>query len=221
MEILYKDKNLVAVLKPIGVASQSDPSGDKDAMELCSEQLLLLGERSADLYPVHRLDKVVGGILVFARSKRYAAMLSELFSTRSAEKEYLAVVEGEAEGGALEDLLFKDSRSAKAFVVDRKRAGVKEARLTYEPLSKACVGERTVTLVRVKLDTGRFHQIRAQFSSRKMPILGDGKYGSRDNQSKSPALFASGLKFELDGKVYEFSKMPDREIYPWSLFKYD
>ena len=154
MEILYKDKNLVAISKPIGVASQSDPSGEKDAIMLTSEELLVLGEKNTELYPVHRLDKVVGGVLVFARNKKCAAELSELFSSRSAEKEYLAVVEGSAEGGVLEDLLYKDSRSGKAFVVDRKRAGVKEARLTYEPLSRVKTDEKTLTLVKVKLDTG-------------------------------------------------------------------
>ncbi len=221
MEILYKDKNLVAVLKPIGVASQSDLSGERDALVLCKEELLLLGEKNTDLYPVHRLDKVVGGILVFARSKKAAGALSEIFSSRLAKKEYLAVVEGNAEGGIMEDLLYKDARSGKAFIVESKRAGVKEAKLSYEPISGLRSEDKNLTLVRVSLKTGRFHQIRAQFSSRKMPIVGDGKYGSRDNTARSPALFASGLEFQLDGKQYKLYKMPDKENYPWSLFKYD
>ena len=174
MEILFKDENIVAVYKEAGIPSQPDPSGDADAMTLCSSQLAETGEKSTELFLVHRLDRVVGGVLVFARNKKYAAILSEAVADRSAEKEYLAVVEGDAPGGILTDLIFKDARAGKAFVVDRKRAGVKEASLEYKLIEKTQIDSRILSLVRVKLHTGRFHQIRAQFSSRKMPIVGDG-----------------------------------------------
>jgi 23S rRNA pseudouridine1911/1915/1917 synthase len=136
-----------------------------------------MGEASA-LWLVHRLDRVVGGTVVFARNKRTAAALSELFSTQSTEKEYLAVVEGVAEGGVLEDLLYKDSAKGKAFVVDRKRAGVKEARLEYAPIATADTERGVYTLVRVKLHTGRFHQIRAQLALAGMHIINDRLYGA-------------------------------------------
>ena len=221
MEILYKDKNLIAIYKPAGVPSQPDPSGDADAMTLCSKLLLNSGEKDTNLYLVHRLDRVVGGVMVFARNKAYAAQLSDLVADRGAEKEYLAIVEGELEGGILTDYIYKDTRAGKAFIVDKKRAGVKEARLEYVPLSVNTDETGTKTLIRVKLHTGRFHQIRAQFSSRKHPIVGDGKYGSRDNKATFPALFAYRIAFEINGKKYEFKKMPDIEKYPWSLFNYD
>ena len=201
MEILYKDKNLIAINKPAGIPVQPDPTLDKDAMSLCTEILLSQGESGA-LWLVHRLDRVVGGTVVFARNKRTAASLSELFSAQSTDKEYLAIVEGRAEGGVLEDFLYKDAAKGKAFIVDRKRAGVKEAKLEYTPISTADTERGVYTLVRVKLHTGRFHQIRAQLSSRGMPIVGDGKYGSHDNRAKMPALFSSRLGFTLGTKSY-------------------
>ena len=217
MEILYKDKNLIAINKPAGTPVQPDPTADKDAMTLCAEELGTLGEQNA-LWLVHRLDRVVGGTVVFARNKRTAAELSELFSTQSTVKEYLAVVEGKAEGGVLEDLLFKYSAKGKACVVDRKRQGVKEARLEYTPLEYAECERGIYTLVRVRLHTGRFHQIRAQLSSRGMPIVGDGKYGSHDNRARMPALFSGRLSFTAGGREYDIKSSPDKTSYPWSLF---
>ena len=221
MEILYKDKNIVAVYKPAGIPSQPDPSGDADAMTLCSELLEKSGDKNTELYLIHRLDRVVGGILVFARTKACAADLSSIISDRRVKKEYLAVIDGEADGGILTDFLYKDARAGKAFVVDRKRAGVKEASLEYSTLSKLKTDNGIKTLVKIELHTGRFHQIRAQFASRKLPIVGDGKYGSKDGKTQFPALFAFKLSFEIAGKKYEFVKMPEKENYPWSLFEYD
>ena len=217
MEILYKDKNLIAINKPAGMPVQSDPTADKDALTLCGEMLSATGESSA-LWLVHRLDRVVGGTVVFARNKSAAAALSEMFSSRNAVKEYLAVVEGAAEGGVLEDFIYKDAAKGKAFIVDRKRTGVKEAKLEYTPLASAESERGTYTLVRVRLHTGRFHQIRAQLSSRGMPIVGDGKYGSHDNRAKMPALFSYRIAFSVFGRSYDIKKSPDKQSYPWSLF---
>ena len=221
MEILYKDKNLVAVVKPAGIPSQPDLSADKDAMTLTKEALFAYGEKNCELYLVHRLDRVVGGILVFARNKKSAAALSSLISERGAVKEYLAVVEGMADGGELIDFLSKDARAGKAIVSDKKRAGAKEARLEYVKISAKETEKGIRTLVRVRLHTGRFHQIRAQLSSHGNAIVGDGKYTSTDKGSLYPALFAFRLSFELDGKSYKFEKNPETENYPWSIFDYD
>lgn len=221
MEILYKDENIIAVYKEAGIPSQADPSGDADAMTLTCEELSSEGEKNCELFLVHRLDRVVGGVLVFARNRKYASILSEAVAQRGAEKEYLAVVEGDAPGGVMTDLLYKDARSGKAFVVDRKRAGVKEASLEYERVASVTTDSATLTLVRVKLHTGRFHQIRVQFSSRALPIVGDGKYGSRDKTAHLPSLFACRFALKINSRNYEFKKMPDREKYPWSLFNYD
>ena len=217
VEILYKSKNAIVIYKPSGVPSQGDPTGDKDALTLTSEKLHELGENSS-LWLIHRLDRVVGGLLVFARNKKYAAILSEYVKERLVTKEYYAVVDGDAEGGVLENLIFKDARVSKAFIVDRERQGTKPARLTYRKLASAETEKGTKTLVYVTLDTGRFHQIRAQMSHIKHPITGDGKYGSRDNRAKGPALMASHLAIDLPGEKIDVCRIPELNTYPWSLF---
>ena len=174
IEIIDKSKNYIVVYKPAGVPSQSDPSGDADAMSLCSEQLRSMGE-SGELFLIHRLDRVVGGLIVFARNKKAAADLSAQVADRRLTKVYYAVVEGRAEGGIMRDFLYKDATLGKAFVTDRKRAGVKEAELEYSVLDTVEVDGVELSLVKICLKTGRFHQIRAQFSSRKMPLVGDKK----------------------------------------------
>lgn len=217
IEIVKKTKDFVVISKPAGLPSQADPSGDKDAMTECSETLERQGE-SGRLFLIHRLDRVVGGLMVFARNKKAAAELSRQVSERRFEKRYYAVVEGEAEGGRLFDYLYKDARVGKAFLSDRKRAGFKEAELEYNRLAFCRMESSSVTLVKIDLKTGRFHQIRAQFSSRKMPLIGDKKYGSRDIRAKMPALYATEISFYYNGKTETVRKLPPLTEYPWSLF---
>ena len=216
-EILYKSQKVIVVYKSPGVPSQSDASGECDAMSAASHALAELGEDSS-LWLVHRLDRVVGGILAFARSKDAAARLSELVGGSGMEKEYYAVVSGDAEGGRLIDYLYKDARQGKAFVVNEGKKGAKRAELEYTKIASTLTEKGVYTLVRIRLYTGRFHQIRAQFSSRGMSIVGDGKYGSHDNKPKMPALFAYRLSFKLGKENINVKKLPDINIYPWSLF---
>lgn len=217
MKILYKNKNLIAVSKPAGIPVQQDSSGDEDIMSATFHHLCSLGEADG-LWLVHRLDRVVGGVVVFARNKHSAAVLSELFSTRRAEKEYLAVVEGHAEGGLLEDYISKDARRGMAVMADSERGGAKAASLEYSPIECVVRDGIELTLVRIKLHTGRFHQIRAQFSSRGMPIIGDGKYGSRVRGAHMPALFSYHAGFDAMGSRYDIYDRPDVTSFPWSLF---
>lgn len=217
LDIMYKNKNLVVVYKPPGMPTQSDTSGDADAMSMTSRELSRLGEPS-ELWLVHRLDRVVGGLIVFARNKRTAANLSELVGGNGMEKEYLAVVEGRAEGGILQDYIYKDSAKGKAFVVDKARKGAKMAELEYSAIAEADTERGIYTLVKIKLHTGRFHQIRVQFASRRMSLVGDGKYGSHDNKSKMPALFAARLAFKTENEEADVRRLPDINEYPWSLF---
>lgn len=221
IEILYKSKNAVVIYKPAGIPSQSDPSGDPDAMSLTGAELKRLGESDA-LWLIHRLDRVVGGLLIFARSKRYAAILSELVKDRLLTKEYYAVVDGATESEhTLEGYIYKDARTGKAYIVDRERAGVKSARLSYRALATVATPRGPKTLVYIVLDTGRFHQIRAQLSHEHLPITGDGKYGSRDNAARNIALMAAHLGADIPHEKVEVSRLPDREQYPWSLFDAD
>ena len=213
MEILYLSKSFVVINKPVGTPSEKDPTGSPDAMTLTAEELKGRNENDK-LFLVHRLDRVVGGALVFARTKAAAAAYSALLSSDIFVKEYLAICEGHAEGGALTDLIFKDSITSKAYVVDRPRKGAKEAVLSYQPIEF----KDGRTLVKVRLKTGRFHQIRVQFASRGHSLVGDGKYGNRDNRAKTPALFAHRIAFECLGERVDVSILPDTQKYPFSLF---
>ena len=220
IEIVYKSKDIIIIYKPAGMPSQSDPSGDPDALTLTAG---LLGEtrEKNELFLIHRLDRVVGGLLVFARNKKSAAALSSAVAEHRLTKEYFAVVPGKPEGGVMRDYIYKDATLGKAFVTDRKRAGVKEAELEYSVLDTVERGEETLSLVKVRLKTGRFHQIRAQFASRKMPLIGDKKYGSRDFVRKTPSLFAARLVFDYNGETVYASRLPDLNEYPWSLYEKD
>ena len=216
-EILYKSKDAIIIYKPAGVPSQSDPTGDKDAMTISGELLRLSGERD-ELYLIYRLDRVVGGLLIFARNKKCAAYLSRLVSEEGMGKEYIAVVDGVACDGVMKDYLYKDSKLGKAFVTDRARGGVKEAELEFRVIESVNVDGKMKSLVSIILHTGRFHQIRAQFSHRGMPLVGDGKYGSRDKTVRMPSLFAHKLELSIFGDKISVKRLPDMAEYPWNLF---
>ena len=192
MEIIFSDKNIAVIVKPVGLDSEHDlPTALK-------EQL------GGEVFPIHRLDKNVGGLMVFARTKQAAASLSRAVQAGTMVKEYVALVHGTPpESGDWTDLLFKDSRKNKVFVVKKERRGVKKARLEFKRLT---AGE--TSLVRILLHTGRSHQIRVQFSSRGFPLVGDRKYGGRDN-SPAPMLFSCKLTFPYGRETVEFEKLPD------------
>ena len=170
-------------------------------------------------YPVHRLDRDVGGVMVYARSRETAAALSVLIAAQRMEKEYLAVVEGqpEAQSGELRDLLYHDAARNKSYVVQRERKGVKQAALSYRVLQSAETEQGTLSLLRIRLHTGRSHQIRVQFASRKLPLVGDARYGSR--LRGGIALWAASLRFPdpAGGKDRCFSAPPP-ETWPWEAF---
>ncbi len=182
MDLLYKDNLFVVCVKPVGLSSED---GAGTLPELLRQQL------GGEIYPIHRLDLNVGGIMVYARTQKAAAFLSKAVQDSLVIKEYLAVLSGcpEIKEGILEDLLWKDSSKNKVFVVKRERKGVKKAKLSYRVVK---AGERA--LVAVRLFTGRSHQIRVQFASRGTPLVGDHKYGSRDEE-KAPALWSYRLTF--------------------------
>lgn len=182
MNLIYEDDSIIICLKPVGVSSEDCPGG---LPELLRQAL------RGDVYPVHRLDLNVGGLMVYGRNRKAAAILSRMVEDRKICKEYLAVIHGKAdpEEGYMEDLLWKDSKKNKVFVVKRERKGVKRAKLQYWTLETG-----TYSLVRVRLETGRSHQIRVQFASRGWPLVGDHKYGSRDREV-TPALWSYRLAF--------------------------
>ncbi len=192
MEILFSDRDIVLCVKPVGLDSEIQmPAALKETL-------------GGEIYPVHRLDKNVGGVMVFARTQAAAASLSKAIQEGKLIKEYVALVHGSPpERGDWEDLLWKDSGKNKVFVVKRMRGGVKKARLEFTRLTS---GEES--LVRIRLHTGRSHQIRVQFASRGYPLVGDHKYGARDNVP-APMLYSCKLTFPHKGKLLEFEKLPD------------
>lgn len=220
IEILHKSKDFIVCVKPQGVPSQSDTTCDEDMTSLLQNHLRESGERD-DIFVVHRLDRATGGVMLYARSKNAAAVFSQLVAKKDGfEKHYLAVVSGapDEERGSMEDYLYKDSAQKKAFVIKNERKGAKLASLDYEVKGTVNKDGKIFSLVSVELRTGRFHQIRAQFSSRGMSIYGDGKYGSREKASHF-ALWANKIAFIYKGKRFEFEKNPDFTQTPWSLFE--
>ena len=182
IEILENGKDMVLCVKPVGVSSQGE--GEDCLPKLLSAQL------GCEIFPVHRLDQAVGGVMVFAKTAAAAARLSKAVQEGTMQKEYLAVLEKRPmeDRGVLEDLLYHDRFKNKTFVVKRERKGVKKAKLSYTVLAEI----DGKCLVHVKLYTGRTHQIRVQFASRGCPLLGDGKYGGR-GKANAPALWSYAL----------------------------
>ncbi|MGM9589041.1 MAG: RluA family pseudouridine synthase [Faecousia sp.] len=192
MEILYSDHNLAVCIKPVDMDSEHEiPAALKEAL-------------GGEIFPIHRLDKNVGGVMVYARTKQAAAALSKAVQEGAMVKEYVAMVHGAPpERGDWQDLLWKDSRKNKVFVVNRERKGVKKARLEFTTLQ---AGEES--LVHIRLHTGRSHQIRVQFSSRGFPLVGDHKYGSRDER-QAPMLFSCRITFPWHGESKCFEALPE------------
>lgn len=198
METLFCDREVVVCVKPVGISSEDGPSTLPERLR---------AELGGEIYPIHRLDLNVGGVMVYARTKTAAAALSKAVQAGTVVKEYLALVHGcpTPESGILEDLLWKDSRKNKVFVVTRQRGGVKAAKLAYRVESAG----GSQTLVHIRLYTGRSHQIRVQFASRGWPLVGDHKYGSRD-KATAPALWSFRLTFPhpKTGEAMTFCRLP-------------
>lgn len=195
MEILYADPQIAVCVKPVGMESEAEAPAELEAA---------LG---GTFFPIHRLDKNVGGVMVYARTRQAAAALSKVVQEGAMVKEYAAMVHGTPpESGDWTDLLFKDSSKNKVFVVKKERRGVKAARLAFRRIS----GDGETSLVTVRLHTGRSHQIRVQFASRGFPLVGDHKYGARDSAA-APMLFSRRVTFPLSGKMMVFEALP-----PWA-----
>lgn len=192
MKILYADNNIVVCIKEVGMDSE------ENVPQQLSAQL------GGAFFTVHRLDKNVGGVMVYARNPKTAAALSRSIQDGTMIKEYIAIVHGTPpESGDWTDLLFKDSLKNKVFVVQKERKGVKKARLEFHRLT-----EGDTSLVRIRLRTGRSHQIRVQFASRGYPLVGDRKYGAKDS-IHTPMLFSCQITFPYNGKMQSWEVMPE------------
>ena len=213
MNILYQDKYLVVAVKPVGVLSEDDPKA------ACMPALLRQHYRAQGepnyIATVHRLDKIVSGVMLFSRRREVTGKLTAAVAERRVTKEYLAVLRGRpAEDAAtLTDLLFRDAAKNKSYVVKRMRKGVREASLEYVTLGST----EELTLVRVRLHTGRTHQIRVQFSSRGLPLLGDIRYGSKAPCTTALWSYRMAFTHPVTGKVVDVT-CPPPDAWPWTLF---
>lgn len=209
MELLYVDDSIVVCVKPARVLSTDEPGGVPDLVRDA------LADTNADIRTVHRLDRVVGGLMVLARTAEAASELSRQIRDDEFEKEYLAVLHGmpEYDAGRLWDLLLRDKARKMTMVVTEEGKGIQPASLTYRVLNR----NNGMSRVRIKLETGRTHQIRVQFASRQLPLVGERKYSTLEDDCEI-ALWSYRLAFThpITGKKMEFTIEPPA-FYPWTV----
>ena len=207
MEIIYQDRDIIVCIKPAGVLSTDEPGGLPELVRQA------LGDPGANVRTVHRLDRVVSGLMVLARTKKAAAELSRQIREDRFEKEYMAVVHGDLpQEGTFRDLLLRNKEERKTYIVAETGKDVQEAVLSYRLLAAA----ENMSRVQIRLLTGRTHQIRAQFSGRGYPLVGDKKYGR--GEECDIALWSCRLSFDhpWTGQRLEFTAAPPA-VYPWAV----
>ena len=214
INIIYEDNHLLVVKKPINVPIQADSSKDLDFLTMLKNYIKQRDNKTANVYLglVHRLDRPVGGIMVFAKTSKCASRLSEQIRNRTFKKTYVAVVEGHVEkSDTLVDKLLKDSKKNIVKVDNRG----KEAILDYKLISY----KDGLSLVKIELKTGRSHQIRVQFASRNHPLFGDQKYNNKALPKEQIALFSNSITFmhPITKQVMTFNlELPN--VKPWTIF---
>ena len=209
MELIYQDRDIVVCVKPPRVLSTDEPGGVPDLVRIA------LNDPKANVRTVHRLDRVVSGLMVLARNAKAASELSRQIREDEFEKEYLAVIHGrpESDSGTFRDLLLRNKQERKTYIVTEPGKDVQEAILDYQLLTQA----ENLSRVRIQLRTGRTHQIRAQFSGRGLPLVGDRKYSLLEDECEI-ALWSYRLAFRhpYSGKPMEFVLEPPA-VYPWTV----
>ncbi len=224
LEVVYEDNHILVVIKPQNIPTQSDITGDTCMVDMVEKYLREKYDKKGNVYVglVHRLDRPTGGLMIFAKTSKAAARLSESIATKDFEKSYLAVVNGEVKeaSGTLKNYLKKNARTNTVAVVPELTTGAKYAELNYKVLDK----KDKVTLVKVNLVTGRSHQIRVQFKHIGNPVYGDVRYGG-DTLAKGHnlALWAYKIKFQhpTTKKVMTFVSVPPTDAVPWKVFDVD
>ncbi len=220
VNVIYEDNHILVVEKPCNIASQGDETGDKDMLTLCKEYIKDKYNKPGNVYVglVHRLDRPVGGIMVFAKTSKAASRLSESVRSKDFKKTYLAVVNDNNntmnDNDSFEDYMVKNEALNKSIVCSKDKHGAKLAKLSYEVLKQ----QENLKLVKISLETGRHHQIRVQFSSRGYPLYGDQKYGNGP-KGEQIALWAYKISFKHPTKdeIMEFECMP-KPIGIWKQF---
>jgi 23S rRNA pseudouridine1911/1915/1917 synthase len=218
--VLYEDNHILVVVKPVNVPSQADQSGDPDLLTILKADLKTRYQKPGNVYLglVHRLDRPVGGVMVFAKTSKAASRLSEQIRTREFHKTYLAVIHGSPEVsiGQLRHYLLKNQTSNTVQAFSQPRPESKEALLDFEVIER----HDNLSLVRVLLNTGRSHQIRVQFAAISHPLYGDQKYGADLNKhGQQIALWSTELHFKhpTRDEAMQFQSAPP-PVTPWNLF---
>ncbi|NSW90890.1 MAG: RluA family pseudouridine synthase [Firmicutes bacterium] len=222
IRIIYEDNHLLVVEKPVNVLTQGDITGDEDLLTILKEDIKKRYNKPGNVYLglVHRLDRPVGGVMVFAKTSKAASRLSDQIRTGSFEKSYLAVIYGTPDclKGRLEHYLIKDNRMNKVYVVDNAEKGGKKAILEYEVLKS----KGNMSLVKINLLTGRPHQIRVQFATMGYPLYGDQKYNaglSRAGEQLALWSYVVRLIHPVKKEKMAFQSNPP-ETYPWNVFNF-
>lgn len=220
--ILYEDNHLLVVEKPVNIPVQEDNSGDKDLLNILKEDIKIRFQKPGNVYLglVHRLDRPVGGVMVFAKTSKAASRLSDVIRKDQLDRKYLAVVRGvpKKKKATLEHYLYKDTKKNKVYAVSADHKEAKKAVLDYEVISS----EEGLSLLSVRLHTGRSHQIRVQLSTAGFPLYGDQKYGQHVNRTgQQIALWANLLEFPhpTTKELVRVQSDPKNE-YPWNLWPY-
>ena len=223
LKVIFEDNHIIVVEKPPNIPSQSDKTGDLDMLTIVKNYIKEKYNKPGNVYLglVHRLDRPVGGVMIFAKTSKSASRLSNQVREKVFKKEYLAVVDGKFENkrGTLVNYLYKDERNNISKVVSKEKKNAKEAKLDYEVLIYNAL--KDLTLVRINLHTGRHHQIRVQLSHFGHSIFGDQKYGTR-GKGKQIALWAYKLTIEhpITKEKLEFKDLPE-PIGTWCILKND
>lgn len=221
LKVIYEDNHIIVVEKPVNIPSQADKTGDIDLLTIVKQYIKEKYQKPGNVYIglVHRLDRPVGGVMVFAKTSKAAARLSNQVREKKFEKTYLTIVNGKMEQNAatLEDYLYKDERNNKSKVVPEGTKNSKLAVLDYEVLKYN--SELNLSVLKIHLHTGRHHQIRVQLSSRNHSIYGDQKYGGRGH-GKQITLWAYELKFyhPITNEKLVFRSVPEM-IGSWKILE--
>ena len=220
MKIHYEDNHLIVVDKEPNIPTQEDDSKDKDMLTLVKEYIKVKYDKPGNVFAglVHRLDRPVGGIMVFARTSKAASRLSDQIRRKDFGKSYLAVVMGKVETGRYEDYMYKDRKTNTSYISNKNHPDAKHAIL--EVISSKYNAQEDMSLVEINLITGRSHQIRVQFSSRNHPLWGDARYNPNSKPGQNIALWSHTLEFKHPTTKEElFFRSPMPNSYPFNVFK--